>query len=95
MRLILQIITEILSLRKAILVKTSDIRMQLWDHYFLFLMLKAMYEKKRKYQNTISSQVSYSGGMYPNVPTRRVCNDVLPTSVSLVKPKSATYKIDI
>lgn len=37
-----------------------------------------------------SRRPSYSGGMYPNVPTRRVGIDVLPTSVSFVKPKSAT-----
>jgi hypothetical protein len=37
----------------------------------------------------------YSGGMYPNVPTRRpVGSDELPTSVSLVNPKSATYKYE-
>lgn len=33
--------------------------------------------------------------MYPNVPTRRpVGSDELPTSVSLVNPKSATYKYE-
>ena len=37
--------------------------------------------------------MSYSGGMYPNVPTRRVGSDVLPTSVSFVNPKSATFII--
>lgn len=37
---------------------------------------------------------SYSGGMYPNVPTSLVGIDVLPTSVSFVKPKSATYKTE-
>jgi hypothetical protein len=44
-------------------------------------------EKKKKNQD---KKVSYSGGMYPNVPTRRVGIDVLPPSVSLVNPKSAT-----
>uniref|UniRef100_A0A0A9F011 Uncharacterized protein n=1 Tax=Arundo donax TaxID=35708 RepID=A0A0A9F011_ARUDO len=32
--------------------------------------------------------------MYPNVPTiPRVGSDVLPTSVSFVKPKSATFAL--
>lgn len=34
--------------------------------------------------------VTYSGGMYPNVPTRRVCNEALPYSDSFDSPKSAT-----
>lgn len=34
--------------------------------------------------------IAYSGGMYPNVPTRRVCNEALPYSDSFVRPKSAT-----
>lgn len=39
--------------------------------------------------------ITYSGGMYPNVPTRRpVGSDELPTSVNLVNPKSATYKYE-
>jgi hypothetical protein len=33
--------------------------------------------------------------MYPNVPTRRVGSDVLPTSVSLVNPKPATCNANI
>lgn len=37
-----------------------------------------------------NKDLSYSGGMYPNVPTRRVGSDALPTSVSFVNPKSAT-----
>jgi hypothetical protein len=34
--------------------------------------------------------MSYSGDMYPNVPTRRVRRDALPTLVSFANPKSAT-----
>lgn len=32
--------------------------------------------------------------MYPNVPTRRVGSDALPTSVSFVNPKSATCNVN-
>lgn len=47
-----------------------------------------MIERKKK---TKIKKVSYSGGMYPNVPIRREESDILlPTSVSLVNPKSAT-----
>jgi hypothetical protein len=41
-------------------------------------------EKKKENIN------SYSGGMYPNVPARRVCNEELPYSDSFASPKSAT-----
>lgn len=43
----------------------------------------------------IQRKKTYSGGMYPNVPTRRVGSDAPPTSVSLVNPKSATYSANI
>lgn len=42
------------------------------------------------YETEIERITSYSGGMYPKVPTRRVCSELVPYSVNFVSPKSAT-----
>lgn len=43
-----------------------------------------------KFYLLLNKKVSYSGGIYPKVPTSRVGRDEPPTSVSFVSPKSAT-----
>lgn len=58
-----------------------------------FLLYKHKFDSKQLWPKKIKNS-SYSGGMYPNVPTRRVGMDEFPTSVSLVNPKSATCNMN-